>query len=291
MKNRIFTLLAFAVIMISTVAPCGKFAAMAEEQYIYDYADILSGREEESLAAEAERLRDKIGMDIIILTSDDMEGRSWEAYADDFYDEHAFGYEQEHGTGIIFLISMDSANRGITITTSGHAIEWFTDAEIEWMYDDIIEYMYDADYYGGCECFLRLADEYAANSEVAENGYYDESENDWVEASVSTGTKLKYVFSFGSVVFRLLISMAVALVVVLILRHKAKTKVTVSNNTYLKNQMSYSVKSDRHINTTTTVRKLNTDNNHHSGSGGGGHSSVHTSSGGFSHGGGGGRGF
>ena len=289
MKNRIFSLLAAAAVFICAAASYAGIEAAAEGQYIYDYADILSSSEEEALADEAGRLREKLEMDIIILTSNDMDGKSWEEYADDFYDERAFGYEQEHGTGIIFLISMDSDNRGITITTSGHAIEKFTDSEIEWMYDDIIEYMYDADYYGGCKCFLKLTDKYAGNTEVAENGYYDEQKNDWVEASVPASVKLKRVFTLKGIAVRFLISMAVSAVVVLLLCHRSKTKVTVRNSTYLKNQLNYSVKNDRHVNTTTRVRRLNNDS--HSGGGSSGHSSTHTSSGGFSHGGGGGRGF
>ncbi len=301
MKKRILWLLLIAVVFVSVM--CGTNEANAandwsddfgvsvtdsDDNRVYDYADILSGSQEAELYARIIKLQDKHKMDIIILTSDDIDGKSWEAYADDFYDEHAFGYEQEHGTGIIFLISMDSSNRGITITTSGHAMENFTDLEIEWMYDDIIEYMYDADYNGGCECFLELVDDYVDNSEVAENGYYDEEANDWVETSASPGSVWKRTFSFGSVLIRLLISSVIGLVVVLILRSKAKTKATVSNSTYLESgRLDYKVKSDVFTGTTETKRRIPDS----SSSSGGGHSSVHTSSGGFSHGGGGGRGF
>lgn len=268
----------------------GASGASSDDERVFDYAGILGNRQEEDLFDRIESLQDKHEMDVIILTSDDIEGKSWEAYADDFYDEHAFGYEQEYGTGIIFLISMDSRDRGITITTSGHAIENFTDMEIEWMYDDIIEYMYDANYYGGCECFLDLVDDYVGNSQVAENGYYDEDANDWVEVEVSPW---KRAFSLGSVLIRLLISSAVAGIIVLILRSKAKTKATVSNSTYLENgSLNYTVRSDVYTGTTETRRRLpDSSSSGGSRSSGGGRSSVHRSSSGRSHGGGGGRRF
>lgn len=301
MKKRILWLLSAAVIFAGVLTcnsevnatgwddDLGASGASSDDERVFDYADILGNRQEDDLFDRIESLQDKHEMDIIILTSSDIEGKSWEAYADDFYDDHAFGYEQEYGTGIIFLISMDSRDRGITITTSGHAIENFTDMEIEWMYDDIIEYMYDADYYGGCECFLDLVDDYVDNSEVAENGYYDEEANDWVEEQVSPW---KRVFSLKSVLIRLLISLAVGGVIVLILRSKAKTKATVSNSTYLENgRLNYTVRSDVFTGTTETRRRLPDSSSGGSRSSGGGRSSVHRSSSGRSHGGGGGRRF
>lgn len=291
MKNRLLWLLP-ALIVLAGVLTCGYEAAAADlgvsdtagdGERVFDYADILGNSQEDSLFNRIKYLQDKYKMDIIILTSADIEGKIWEAYADDFYDANAFGYEQAHGTGIIFLISMDSRNRGITITTSGHAIECFTDLEIEWMYDDIIEYMYDADYYGGCECFLELVDEYADNWEKAENGYYDEAANSWVETPVSPWRR---TFSPESVLIRLLISAAAGGIVVLILRSRAKTKATINGSTYLDGGgLNYTVRSDVFTGTTETRRRLPDS------SSGGGHSSVHRSSSGHSHGGGGGRRF
>ncbi len=281
MKNKIITFMITMAAVISLTFT--SFTVMAEDDStrVFDYADILSSEEENELQTEIDRLQTELETDIIILTSPDMEGKSWEAYADDFYDEHAFGYEQEHGTGIIFLISMDSSNRGITITTSGKAIENFTDYEIECMYDDIIEYMKSGEYYEGCLSFLSLTEENAVNSERANNGYYDVEANTWVEYS---GAKM--AFRGKAVIIRILISMAIAGVIVLILCHKAKTKTSVNSTTYLKGQMSYSQRRDDFINTTERVVKITSDDDSGSGS-----SSTHTSSGGYSHGGGGGRGF
>ncbi len=304
MKKRVLGLIS-AIAVFGFVLTCGYEALASDgwgddlgiskvtddEERVFDYADILESSQENILAENIEYLQDKHKMDIIILTSSDIDGKSWEAYANDFYDENAFGYEQDYGTGIIFLISMDSSNRGITITTSGHAIENFTDLEIEWMYDDIIQYMYNADYYGGCVCFLELVDDYVDNSEAAENGYYDEELNDWVEVKVSPW---KRAFSIDSVILRLLISAAVGGIVTLILRSKAKTKTTVNNNTYLqKGGLNYSVRNDAFTGTTEVRRRLpdSSSSPSRSGGGGGGRSSVHRSSSGRSHGGGGGRGF
>ncbi|MBQ9886186.1 MAG: TPM domain-containing protein [Lachnospiraceae bacterium] len=294
MKSRILSIFFALFILACTVSPVlSAFAADSER--VYDYAGILNTMEENSLRERIAVLQDELQTDIIILTSSSMGGKSWEAYADDFYDNHAFGYEQPHGTGIIFLISMDSSNRGITITTSGHAIERYTDGEIEWMYDDIIEYMKSGDYFGGCKCFLRLVDEFADNSYNAENGYYDEQQNDWVEIVPEKEPLLKRVFSFGKVVVRSFVSMLAAIIPVLFMRSKAGTPTTVNSQTYLKNRrLDYRIKNDVHTGTTERKRRIVTDDGGRSGGYSGGsfsHSSTHTSSGGFSHGGGGGRGF
>ena len=67
------------------------------------------------------------GWNVYAVTTDDAQGKSATAYADDFFDEHST--EQEDGVAL--LIDMD--NREITISTCGIAIRYLTDSRISWM--------------------------------------------------------------------------------------------------------------------------------------------------------------
>ena len=211
------------------------------ENRVFDEADLLSEEEESKLQKRIETA--------------DAEGKSSMAYADDFYDTHDFGYEDAHGTGVLFLVDMD--NREIWFSTSGDCIDAYTTDRI----DSAIDVVYDN---------LK-----AGNYYLVFDGCIDS-----VGRYMSSG--------IGSMAFAeavlgaLVLAGIVTLVLVLVLVISRGGKVTVSSSTYLvaASKEVYE-RSDIHYDTVVTTRIIETD----SGSGGGG--GGHTSSGGFSHGGGG----
>ena len=66
-------------------------------------------------------------MDIVIVITDDVKGKSSMDFADDFYDDNGYGIGFD-SSGLLFLVNME--DREVWISTAGTAIKVFTDARI-----------------------------------------------------------------------------------------------------------------------------------------------------------------
>ena len=83
--------------------------AMEEKQWIFDYAGALSDSELERLESEAAKMVEKKGLDIVVLfVNDGYNASEMQDLADDFYDEHAYGYDVPHGTGVLLAVDINS---------------------------------------------------------------------------------------------------------------------------------------------------------------------------------------
>ena len=131
---------------------------------VYDYADLLTEDEIEDLMDIIDDLVYDLGLDLVIVTTDDNEGLTSEAYADDFYDYNGYGVGSNKD-GLLMLIDMDE--RRVHISTTGLGIDYFNDADIEWLLDGIFEHLPDGDYYNSCRQFL-VDVEYHVQSKAAE---------------------------------------------------------------------------------------------------------------------------
>lgn len=120
-------------------------------QRVFDLAGLLTeeecGRFEEQIAG----MRTAMNMDVVLVTTDETDGKSAEQYADDFYDEGGFGTRSDY-SGVLFLIDMD--NREIYISTSGTMIRFLTDKRVDKMLDRAYLYAGDGDYAGVMRQFL-----------------------------------------------------------------------------------------------------------------------------------------
>ncbi len=264
----------------------------SEEQKVYDDADLLTEEEEAELQDLLVETAQRIEQDLIIVTTDDAEGKSSMEYADDFFDEHGFGYEKSNGSGVLYLIDMD--NRQIYISTAGTGIEQYTDNEIESTLDVLYEHVSNQDYYGSCTAFVKEAEKCLTGGESADNGYYDSERESFVDYDSSDYKKIRWqdslaeAFRPGTLFMNLGIAAVIAGIITLIISHNRKTQTTVSSRTYLKQgSLHQNEHTDFFTHTTVVTRKIEHDNNNSSGGGGGGHSSSHSSSSGASHGGGG----
>ena len=123
MKNSKILNIALSLIMLFSIL---AFPASAASRIIdvYDEADLLTDSEESKLIdSVTEDYGNALDINIIFVTTDDADGKSTQAYADDYYDE--LTEKQSEYSGILFLIDMD--NREITISTAGNCITWFND--------------------------------------------------------------------------------------------------------------------------------------------------------------------
>lgn len=266
---------------------------------VYDGADLLTPAQEEELQQQAVALGNELSLDVVIVTTDDAEGKTAQEYADDFYDYNGFGYEDGEYSGILYLIDMD--NRQSTISTTGTAIARYSDREQDAWQDRLLGYLGDGDYYGACLEFLdgvARYEAYPSNDGSGTTGGNDSAgaypPGSYPGGSHPQGGSGSYGGSMPAVgrgsaqdlgktlLIRLGISLVAAALVVGAMALSARKMSGAGARAYQKGQVNIRRREDRFTHTTVVTRKIETNNNNRSGGGG---SSVHTGSSGRSHGG------
>lgn len=289
--------IALSLTLLCSLLLCGYGSYVEGDQRVFDDADLLSQSEEQLVQQEIEARIEKLGLDIVVVTTDDARGKSARDYADDYYDENGFGYGDSYGPGILCLIDMD--NREVYLSTAGQAIARFTDWEIDQMLDEIYYWLAEGRWYDACREFIEQVDIYGDNEETAQNGYYNEDTDTFVEyteaelKAMRRKAAIAQVLSPASILSKLVIAMVIGAVSVLIMRIRVNRNTVPGGRVYMKpGSDQIRQRYDHKTNTTVTKRHIPRNNNTGGGSrsiggGGGGHSSVHHSSAGRSHGGGG----
>ena len=97
MKKKILLILLSLVIGLCVSVPA--FAAQtdgfaSEYERVQDLADLLSDSEEAALLEKLDELCERQKMEIVVLTTDTLEGMTPRDYADDIYDYSGFGYSR-----------------------------------------------------------------------------------------------------------------------------------------------------------------------------------------------------
>lgn len=268
MKKRLVPIVTFIFIFALGFTVCEKAQAARGNDdgvRVFDDAGLLTDEEEQKLQEKIDKMIDEEKTDIIILTTYFEPGSNSLSSANDFYESRNFGYEEDMGTGVMFVVDME--NRQITVYTSGDAITYFTDQRIDTILDDVYSDVKDGDYYGGCKTFLKYVDRYM---------YLDSGAR---EPMTAVG-----------VLVRLLISIGLGGVIVVPLVYRSGGKVTVNAANYFVNNSAHiNHQNDFFMRKAVSTRVI-PKNNNHSGGGRSGGSTVHTSSSGHSYG-GGSRGF
>jgi len=266
-----------------------------EKTRIYDYADLLTQDEE----AELEQLYYQWGLeaetDIVLVTTDDMEGKSDKVYLEDFQDELYFAQDVLAENASMMLINME--DRIVTIQGYGDCEFWLSNDRIEYILDWVYVGLVDGDYYAAAESFGEqtayymnqdkgVSTEYEPGQDYGESyggpsDYYNEPLNErytaWEYLSMTLSEAL-----FGS----LLLAVIGSSIACLIIGIKRKTKVTVYPATYMDQQNSgLSARRDDYLRTTVTKVRRPTESSS-GGSGGRSSGGGGRSSGGRSHSGG-----
>ena len=122
--------------------------------YITDNVNLLTEYEKDSLSKELIELSEHCQMDIAIVTVNSVGSKSVQAFADDFYDENNFGFNDSKD-GVLLLLVMES--RDWYISTSGDAISAISDSQIEILADSFVAFLSDGEYYKGFEVFAEKA--------------------------------------------------------------------------------------------------------------------------------------
>lgn len=216
---------------------------------IYDFANLFSEGEEIELYDQAQKFIEKENLDIAIVTISTNNKTSSMAYADDFYDYNDFGIGDD-SSGILLLIDMDKRN--IWISTTGEAIEKYSDSKIDNMLDKIQPCIKNKNYYEGAKEFINYSD--------------------------SRRKQISLILFIIGIILSAII--ASAFCGIFALKHKP-VKLSNNANNYLdKSSINITNRKDIFVSTYTSKTVIET-------SSGGGGSSTHSGSSGISHGGGG----
>ena len=242
---------------------------------VYDYANLFATEELEQLEGAAKTLSETYQLDVGIVTTNDAEGKTAEAYADDFYDNNGYGYGS-NADGLLFLIDMD--NRKIWLSTCGLGIQYFTDARIEKMLDSLYEYVSNADYYGAANDFLQLTESYInkgipANQHTVDTTPHVPFQNAAGQPLNSRNVGLSII---AAIIGSGIITLIARAIVIYCYKHPRFTEPPTKPDG---GSVHYTQREDRFVSTHTHKTKIERSNS--------GTSTTHKSSSGRSHGGGG----
>lgn len=101
---------------------------------VFDEADKLTDKEEEKLRTLIAKREQQIGADIVLLTINDADlDDSWNLrdYAQDYYEQHYFGWDGANGTGILYVDNW--ATGDCWLCTTGDAAELLDSDDIDFI--------------------------------------------------------------------------------------------------------------------------------------------------------------
>jgi len=137
--------------------PLLALPAAARAGHALDYASLLSSAETASLEEWARTFQSSHGLDVVILTTPELYGRSPQSVADAFYDNN--GYSPD---GLLFLVDMGS--RQWYLSTSGAAMDMLSDRDLAAIEDAVIPYLSEGRFYDGFCRFLDILPRYLEQS-------------------------------------------------------------------------------------------------------------------------------
>lgn len=277
----VIVVLAAALAMMSSMKTKKEYVRTNQEyvtqERVFDYADVLDDDEEEKLRKLIARSESRTGCDIVLVTLDESleeYAKSYEdrlgplytseyvmVYADNFYDEHNFGFDRAHGDGVLLLDNWYREADGKIyswLSTCGRAEARFSGEMIDSLLNDALENV-DDDPYGAYRKYVEIF-----TREMTGRIYIP------VWAVILTAGIITLIFVCLHLTSRF-------------------GKKTVNENTYLApgKEIRLKKKEDIFIRKSITQHKRETNVQGGGRSGGGGGGGHHISSGGISHGGGG----
>jgi len=260
----------FSMLMIQT-----KVSATNEEN-VNDYLNYITASEKLELQNIIESVVKNHNLEVVIVITNDTKGKSSMNFADDFYDNNGYGVGSDY-SGILMLINMDK--RETWISTTGKAIDIFTDSRILDMNNNVTEELSKKEYYKACKNFIADVVNYS-NMGIPEGQQRVDSSTDIIYTETTYLQKVFKLIKFFPIYIGALIISIIATIVASL---SSKGKVTINSRTYEGGSFVLSYTKDDFIREATTMVKIQTLSNN------GAKSSTHTGSSGRSHGGGGGK--
>ncbi len=267
MKKKKTTVILALFLCIVTAFPV--FAA-GDLPRLVDGASLLSPEEAEELLGKLDGISERQQMDIVVVTVNTLDGKTPQAYADDFFDYNGYGIGPDRD-GILLLVSME--DRDWYISTRGYGITAVTDAGLDYLSARFLDDLSAGNYLQAFLTYAEQCDQFIAQAKTGQA--YD------------VGNEPKEPFGWLKFIgISLAVGLAAALIVTGVMRGQLKSvRGRTSAGDYVKrDSLRITESSDMFLYSHVSRTAIPKNN---SGSGGG--SGVHISSSGASHGGGGGK--
>ena len=264
MRKALLSIITVALLVVTMgLSTVSVHAESEKETYrMQDLGHLLTKEQVSSLQDRINALVDKYGMDLIIITEENMADYGYTdivAFADDIYDEMEYGIGDDY-SGMEFVIVMEE--REWAISTCGKGIPAYTDATQDYIMSKVKPYLSSGDYYTAFSTLVDYAEQVMA-------AYKD--------GVIYTPPKEPYNPGTGVVMF-IVVGLVVALIYTAHLKKQLKSvRFAADANNYVDpNSININLSKDTFLYASVTKRAKPK-----SSSG----SSTHTSSSGRSHGG------
>lgn len=271
MKKKLAVIIGCLACCLSVVTPVAAETEGFANEYarVQDMADLLTDEEEAELTAQLDEISERQQVDVIVATTDTLEGATVVEYADDLYDYCGYGYG-ENADGLLLLISME--DRDWYITTCGYAITAFTDAGIAYIGGQMLSDLSEGYYAQAFSVYAQYCDDFITQARNGEP--YD------------VNNMPKEPLSAMWILISIVVGVLIALIIVGVMKGQLKSvrPQPAANNYIRSGSMKVNDKRDLFLYHTVSRKAKPKES---SSSGGG--SSTHRSSSGRSHGGGGGK--
>ena len=156
MTKRICALLFAVAIMIAVVILPASAEPTSDGRIIVDNADLFTDTQESQLESLAKEQGAKQNCDVIVYTTESLDGYSAQTYADYC---HISNYN-DNSVLLLICISGGEGNRDFHISTHGECINKLNDGELEDIKEAILPSLKSGDYYAASKEYIKLSVEY-----------------------------------------------------------------------------------------------------------------------------------
>lgn len=266
MKRYLSMIITMILVSFLAVTVFTDTYANTGESRLADNASLLTDSEASSLLEKLDAISTRQDFDVVIVTTDTLDGKSPMAYADDYYDEHGYGMGSNND-GVLLLVSME--DRDWWMSTTGFGIDAITDAGVEYISDAFMDDLSDGNYADAFQTYANLCEDFVIQAKTGKP--YD------------VGHMPKGELPLGrNILISLVAGLVIALIVTMTMRGKMKTvRFKAAASDYMK-EGSMNLTESRDLFLYTHLERVARPKDE-------GGSSTHTSSSGTSHGGGGGK--
>ena len=145
---------------------------MADQQRVFDEADLFTAQEEASLEESISRSAEQTPLDLVVVTVLSTGSKDAQTYADDFFDDGGFGVGDDF-SGALLLIDMGASE--VAVSTTGYGIRLLSDARIDKILDAVVEHLAEGEAAQAAQAFLNMVTDYASQDvSQSQNGFQAE---------------------------------------------------------------------------------------------------------------------
>lgn len=202
----------------------GSNIDFTRDNYVADFANVFSESEKDTLFEKISFIRNTYKFDVVVLTTLSTNGKTAEAYTDDFFDYNGYGYgASRDGVIIMLCLAGGEGNRDVHISGRGPVGKSVFNSNYVLDFDDgpifkeILPFLSDGEYYNAELRFLEEAEmRLRWNAEDSSNG-----DNDTDDGNGTNYYPAAYIIR-GEIA-AVVTGCVVAFIVVFILKRKMKT--------------------------------------------------------------------